>query len=324
MQTIKQAVDALALAAQQAGLLHGALTSGFLTQVGDGAEVRTLALRTGLAPDRVRALCVALAAAGVLERDGAERYRLSPSWAPVPHDGLDAQLANQLGNITVRGRLYAQMFRPQGPDRYDELPAADRLAIAAGSSQVSSSPLAQNALRASLRRRPVFADALDAGDVRVLELGCGLSGHLLTILHLYPRVTAVAVDTQAELLERAAADAAALGVADRVRYVHGDATLFTDPEPFDLVFWSQFFFPAATREKALATALHQLRPGGLLVLPVAIVEGPDDPHDALRSLLLHSWGVPTRTAEELCAEVAAAGFAAPTAYAPGSVLAHRP
>ena len=113
-------------------------------------------------------------------------------------------------------------------------------------------------------------------------------------------------------------------MAGRVRYVAGDATAFTDPEPFDMAFWSQFFFPAASRVKTLATAFRLLRPGGLLVVPALPepVARRIDPRAALRTLLLEAWDVPAVTAGELRIELAAAGFE-PTVFGT-SVIARRP
>ena len=310
MDETNQAISGLALAAQQAALLRGALTSGFLAHLGGEIDVAELARRTGLGPGRVRDLCVALRAAGVLACDNPDRYRLSGTYAPLLRDGADVHYANLLGNVAVRERLYSQMFTPEGPDRYADLSAADRAATAAGSSVVPSTALARQSVRASIEQIPVFADALSAGDVRYLELGCGLSGHLLTLLDLYPKLTAVGVDLAGDLLELARADAEGLGVAGRIRYVEEDAAVFTDPEPFDIVYWSQLFFPAASRAKTLANAHRLLRPGGLLVVAAlpGPAPGPVNPHHALRNLLLSAWDVPVVTADELRAELASAGF----------------
>lgn len=326
MDTTRPAVGALALAAQQAGLLRGALASGFLTHVGDGVGVAELAEVTGLDPDRVRAVGVALVGTGVLESDAPDRYRLSGSGSALLGDDRGAQYANQLRNAAVRERLFEQVFTPEGPDRFADLSDDDRAAIAAGSSLVASSATARTSLAESIEQAPVFAEALAAGDVRGLELGCGVGGHVLTLLQMYPRLTAVAVDTAADLLEKASAEAAAVGVADRIRFVAEDAVVFTDPEPFDLIFWSQLFFPAASRAKTLANAYRLLRPGGLLVMPVRPDVAAGNPAAALGALLLTAWDVPPVTADELCAELADAGFASPTGYGPlrTTVVAHRP
>src|SRR5262249_28649790 len=151
-----------------------------------------------------------------------------------------------------------------------------------------------------------------AGGARYLELGCGLAGALLTNLQLYPQVTAVGVELAEDLLKVARERAAALGVDDRVEFVAGDAGAYTDSVPFDVVFWSQFFFTHPSRQAALANAFARLRPGGLLLAPVLFTGAGDaaaaDPEIALDVLLVRSWGVPALSAEALAAEIGAAGF----------------
>lgn len=103
-------------------------------------------------------------------------------------------------------------------------------------------------------------------------------------------------------------------MADRLTYVVGDATTFRPDAPVDLVNWSQFFFPAASRAAALLTAWHALRPGGWLTAPVIWPDEPgppvgDDAHDlALEGVNLDMWGVPARTVGEVRAELESAGF----------------
>ncbi|MFG1604545.1 SAM-dependent methyltransferase [Actinoplanes sp. NPDC049265] len=310
MDDINKVVGALALATEQAALLRGALDSGFLSHFGSEATPAEVGHRTGLRAGRVDDLCVALCAIGVLT--GADgRYRLSDTYAPLGTDG--ATLANQLRNAAVRERLYEQMFTAQGPTRYADLDPADRMAVAAGSTVVASSAAHQRALRQSVLEVPLWAEAMAAGGVRIVALGCGLAGNLLTVLRLYPDATGVGVDQEAGLLDRARQDAAELGMADRVNFVTADAGTFTDPRPFDMVFWSQFFFPAASRAKTLANVHHLLRPGGLLVVPVRPEPpaGTVNPALALRVLTLQGWDVPPVTAGELRAELAASGFEIP-------------
>lgn len=328
MDDMNEAVGALGLAAQSAALLRGALTSGFLARLAGEVSVRDLAPATRLSPGRVRDLCVALRAAGVLESDNPDRYRISTTYAPLLHGGADTQVANQLAFVAVRERLIEQMFTPDGPARYQDLPDADRAALAAGVTLAPSTPLARAAMTGVVEGIPAWQSLL-AGDVRYLELGCGLSGAMLTMLQLYPRLTAVGVDQAADLLDRARVEAATLGVADRVRFAAEDAAVFSDPEPFDAVFWSQFFFPAASRVKTLANAYDRLRPGGLLIVPSLIAPGtsPSDPATSLNVLLAQGWDIPALTADELCTELTTAGFVSPSVHPSPfatAVVAHRP
>ncbi|MFG1610250.1 SAM-dependent methyltransferase [Actinoplanes sp. NPDC049265] len=328
MDEMNDAVEALGLAAQQAALLRGALTSGFLARCAGEISVEELARATRLSPGRVRDLCVALRAAGVLESDNPDRYRISVTYAPLLRDGADVQIANQLAGTAVRERLIEQAFGPDGPERYQDLPDADRLALAAGVTVAPATELARTLARALPDRHPDLAARLEQG-VRCLELGCGLAGATLAEMRVYPRMTAVGVDLAGDLIDRARAEAVRLGVSDRIRFVVEDAATYSDPEPFDVVVWSQFFFPAATRVKTLANAYDRLRPGGLLIAPNLFPAEPDpsDPATSLDVVLYQSWDVPVLTPDEMCTELTTAGFESPEVR-PGpfaaSVIARRP
>nr|WP_221383197.1 class I SAM-dependent methyltransferase [Actinoplanes polyasparticus] len=269
---------------------------------------------------------MALSAAGVLESDSPGQYRLSTTYAPLLQHGADKQFANLLAGTAVRARLLERMFTPEAGGNYQDLTGADRLALAASVTLAPSTPLAMAAMSQVAQSITPWQEMLNAGDVRYLELGCGVSGAMLTMLQLHPRLTAVGIDLAGDLIDRARAEAVALGVADRVRFGHGDAATFSDPEPFDAVFWSQYFFPAGSRALTLANAYERLRSGGLLVTPV-LHAGPADPVHPLNVALYQSWGIPVLTTEELCTELEEAGFAAPTAC-PGPVtpfvVARRP
>jgi predicted O-methyltransferase YrrM len=329
MDEMNEAVGALGLAVQQAALLRGALTSGFLARCAGEISVAELARATGLNPGRVRDLCVALRAAGVLATDNPDRYRISTTYAPLLEGGTDVQVANQLAGDAVRERLIGQMFTPDGPDRYQDLPDDERAALAASVTLAPSTETGRTVMRAVVGRIPEWEAMLAEGGIRYLEMGCGLSGAMLSVLQVYPRMTAVGVDLAGDLIERARAQAVELGVADRVRYVTEDATVFNDPEPFDVVFWSQFFFPASSRVKALANAYERLRPGGLLIVPALIGPGAtaSDPEPSLNVLLTQAWDIPALTADELCTELTTAGFPSPvvrTGPFATSVMAIRP
>jgi SAM-dependent methyltransferase len=103
---------------------------------------------------------------------------------------------------------------------------------------------------------------------RFLELGCGLAGRLLSLLQAYPSMTAVGVELAPDLLEEAQRRAQELGVADRVEFRATDAQEFTAEGLFDLVFWSQFFFPEASRAATLQVAWCSMRPRGYIGAPV--------------------------------------------------------
>lgn len=294
------AVSRLTLAAEQAALLRGALKSGFLARCARPVTLGQLAGASGLDVVLAGELGHALVALGVLTTDDRGRFVVAPDCRPLLDDGAGSYVLAQLDGAVVRQERIGQLFAGSQPDWYWKIDAASRHAFAASVTFDPATDLARSLAGGIISQVAGWHEASIDG-ARYLELGCGLAGALLTYLQLYPKVTAVGVELAGDLIESARARAAALGVADRVRFVIADATAFSDPEPFDVVFWSQFFFPAASREKALANALARLRPGGLLVAPV-LGTAPLD------VLLCRSLGVPALTPPGLAGEFEAAGF----------------
>ena len=292
---------ALVRGAERAGLMHALI---------DPATVEEVAERTGLAEDRVEALCEALATFDVLVTGGS-RYQLSPVWQALTGPGAFVALADLLAGVEVEGRLYRTLG--EGGD-YWSMPSEDRVTFARAVSPNPFSPGLVAAFRAAAEQDP-DSEALAAGG-RYLELGCGVAGRILTNLQAFPRLHAVGVELSEDLVEAARDRAERLGLTDRFEVVHEDARTFDPPESFDFAFWSQFFFPESSRSDALATLFRSLRPGGIAWAPCAVdfdqvqknPDGAEARAYALRRLLLRAWGVPERTGDELCAEFAAAGF----------------
>ncbi|MGZ4454033.1 MAG: SAM-dependent methyltransferase, partial [Nocardioides sp.] len=219
-------------------------------------------------------------------------------------------------------------------DTYWTMPSQDRIAFALSVSPDPASPERVAGFRASAEQHPVRALMRDGA--RVLELGCGVAGQLVTCLQAFPAMTAVGVELSDDLADIAEQRAAALGVGDRLRVVRGDAADFADPEPFDVAHWSQFFFPAASRAGAVRAMFGALRPGGLAYLPLP---WDFEEYDArptsgatrdyrLMRVVLASWGVPEARYEDLAAELTAGGFVDVALIRPAGdvprVIARRP
>jgi SAM-dependent methyltransferase len=92
-----------------------------------------------------------------------------------------------------------------------------------------AAPLSDESVRTLLDR------AVPGGEERVLDLGCGSGGWLLRALTAHPKLRAEGVDVSAAALSRARAEAARLGVADRLVLHHQSAADFTSPQSYDLV-----------------------------------------------------------------------------------------
>lgn len=291
-------------------MLRAASRSGVLAALLQPAAVADVAARAAVAPDRVAAVLGVLEAFGVATTsDGV--WSLSEGWQAV----LRGESPMTLDAVLETGRVRADEFERclEGSVDYWTLSPADRLTVARGVSFNPTSPVIEKVLRADLERLDGVVEALDSGG-RVLELGCGVGSRLTALALLFPAMRGTGLELDAALVEYGRRRAGELGVADRVEYVVGDATTYRPTERFDVVNWSQSFFPEATRQAALATARDALRPGGWVTAPVIWADQPVDTASspaqelALEGLLLDTWGVPRKTTHEVSAELRAAGF----------------
>ncbi len=118
-----------------------------------------------------------------------------------------------------------------------------------------------------LRRRLALAWVDDLGlpaGARVLEVGCGTGLFALALARRGLRVTAV--DSAANMLTRAAANAAAAGMGDRLRLLRADAGELGLPSGgFDLVVALGVVPWVPRPREALAEWVRVLAPGGRLV-----------------------------------------------------------
>jgi SAM-dependent methyltransferase len=300
-------------AGEVAGLLRGAHRAGLLRALAEGpGTTEALAAHLGLKPSRVEAVLGMLTAHGVSERDEDGTWRLGVAWVDLVLGATPLSLAGTLG----LGRVFTEQFEhalEAGRD-YWALDPADRLEVATGISPDPFSPVTAAMVRGPVDALSGLAAALEAGG-RMLELGCGLASRLCALLASFPQARAVGVELDKDLATAARQRALALGVADRLEVVVADATTYRPEGSFDLVNWSQFFFPEPTRAPTLANAFAALRPGGWVSMPVVwsgetmAPQSVEDQELAEMRLALDLWGVPLRSVPEVEAEVAAAGFA---------------
>lgn len=313
------AVNELGSRVEAAGLVRGAISSGFLAHCREPATAAGLARATGLERGVVDAVCHALRSIGVLAGAGQGQGEdaqvvISDLYAPLLEDGLGQRALDRLTAAQTRATMFRDLFS-EGPSSYWNIDSASRLALAANATTDPGTQFGRDTLVAGVRAIPDMDDAFTRGG-RFLDLGCGVAGGIVTFLYSYPRLTAVGIDIAEDVLEVARARARALGVAERTAFLVADAARFRDPEPFDVVFWPQTFYPEATRAGALATAFASLRPGGLLVTanvpppPRPDASGPADAGagPALDHLLRTLWGIQERSFEALSAELKDAGF----------------
>jgi SAM-dependent methyltransferase len=304
LEVLQRAAEVLAAlrAAERAGLLK------LLVSPSTAADLSARLPRTP--PDRVDAVLGLLAAHGIVSDDGG-KWSLTSAWGPMVDGHSPVLFAATLGLGKVRTALFEASL-DDGTD-YWQLASDDRVTVATG---VSPDPGVAETV--AMARRDIemldgLTDALDHGG-RALELGCGAGSRMCALVQAFPTATAVGVELAGDVAAFGRRRAELLGLAGRVRYVVGDAAMYEPDGLFDLVSWSQFFFPAPTRQGALATARRALRPGGWITMPVIwdgtpAERGSSEHQDlAAEALLLNLWNVPLRTAAEVMAEVTEAGF----------------
>ncbi|SOD62023.1 Methyltransferase domain-containing protein [Streptomyces zhaozhouensis] len=104
-----------------------------------------------------------------------------------------------------------------------------------------------------------------APDSRVLDLACG-SGELLCTWARDHRISGVGVDISTVFLANARARAFELGVADRVRLVHGDASGHVADTPVDLAACVGATWIGGGVAGTVELLQRSLRPGGLMLV----------------------------------------------------------
>ncbi len=112
------------------------------------------------------------------------------------------------------------------------------------------------ALGAALRLPP---------DATVLDLACG-SGEMLCTWARDHRITGTGVDISTVFLAGAHARADGLGVADRVRFVHGDAAGFVAEQPVDVAACIGATWIGDGVPGTVDLLRRSLRPGGLMLV----------------------------------------------------------
>jgi ubiquinone/menaquinone biosynthesis C-methylase UbiE len=116
---------------------------------------------------------------------------------------------------------------------------------------------------------PAFADFDRWRGKRVLEVGCGIGTDSINFARAGAELTAV--ELSGESLRIAAQRAEVMGVADRIRFVEGNAEELTsvlDDEPHDLVYSFGVVHHTPHPERALAEMRALTAPGGTLKLMV--------------------------------------------------------
>ncbi|ATY10155.1 NAD(P)/FAD-dependent oxidoreductase [Amycolatopsis sp. AA4] len=119
----------------------------------------------------------------------------------------------------------------------------------------------------------LVTEARDLEPGHALDAGCGEGGDALWLAQQGWRVTAVDFSTTA--IERGRAQAAKLGLADRITWVAADLAEWLPESKFDLVTTHFLHVPSAARTAAFARLADAVAPGGTLLV---VGHDPADHH----------------------------------------------
>ncbi|MFI9503299.1 SAM-dependent methyltransferase [Nocardia sp. NPDC052566] len=247
----------------RAAFLTGAVSSGVLQRLsGRGADVDTLAGALGITDDRqlLRAWLDLGVRIGELAVDTGT-YRLKSRTAKALALPRNDTVAAALEEV-VRFHLPVLLNAPAMLRSGQRLTMADQDgAIIARSSRVVQ-PFVEEAIERVLDR---------AAPLRLLEIGCGSGDYVRYAAQLNPRLTALAVDYQAEVAAAAAANVTRWGLSDRVEVRQADVRELDLEPQFDLITMHNniYYFPVEERTKLLEQARSLLAPGGRLLLTTA-------------------------------------------------------
>lgn len=128
-----------------------------------------------------------------------------------------------------------------------------------------------------------------AANARILELGCGDGGNLLSIANLLPEATLVGLDLSSVHIERARQTASACALP-HVSFVHGDVSeVPTHLGPFDYIIAHGVYawIPEDARDRLLATIATHLAPAGVAVVSYNAWPGQHDLEPLRELMRLH-------------------------------------
>lgn len=153
--------------------------------------------------------------------------------------------------------------------------------------------------------QPIHEEMITSAGLRdghqVLDVGCGIGNLLRSTGRRYPKVELTGLDPDPKALARAARKARRAGVTVRLDRGFAEELPYPDAS-FDRFFSSLMLhhLDSAAKDALLAEARRVLRPGGVLILADAVVDGHG--HGRMREQLRDNAGaaVPRR--------IAAAGF----------------
>ncbi|MCA1300142.1 acetylserotonin O-methyltransferase [Stappia indica] len=253
--------------------LFAALHFGIFTHLSQApARVEDLAAKIGVPAERCRTLLTALAALGLIERDGGA-YRNSPAAERFLVKGAKYDFSDYL-RLQVHQQMYPLMDQIE-PALAGELPEEATASYAEWFSDPEEARLYSESQHAgSLGPALGLARRVDlSGARKLLDVGGGTGAFAITLCEAFPELSATIVDfPNVATLGRTFIDKA--GLSDRIAYREGNALETDWPEAQDAILMSYLLsgVPDHTHVGLIERALRHLAPGGLLMVHDFIVD----------------------------------------------------
>lgn len=301
-----------------AGFLHSQVLMAFVQlDLADhlAAQPRSaegLALRTGINPDRMRVLCQAAAALGLMQRQRDGRYALGRLGAALP--GIPG-LAQMIRHHDV---LYRDMSDPVAFFR--DAPATELAAfwpyVFGASGQIDPDTAAIYSELMAQSQTLVAEEALRVLDLKgihtLLDVGGGTGAFLSAVGAVWPDIRLHLFDLPV-VIDPATRRFEAAGLADRAQITGGSFRTDALPEGADAISLIRVLYDHAddTVCQLLSKAHAALPDGGRIIVsePMSGGDHPSRPGDAYFGLYCLAMGTGrARSAQEISQHLQAAGF----------------
>jgi methyltransferase family protein len=155
---------------------------------------------------------------------------------------------------------------------------------------------------------PAIETAFRAGSATFLDVGVGIAAISIKLIERYPGTRAVGLDVLPEVLKLAQAEVARSGLSESIELRLQSVIDLRDLDRYDLAWVPQGFIPRVAFLDGIHHVFHALKPGGALLVPVAL--HPEASKFA-RARLIHSAslaGGSTITPSQLVELLHAIGF----------------
>jgi Methyltransferase domain len=169
-----------------------------------------------------------------------------------------------------------------------------------------------------LPQLPAIETAFRAGSAAFLDIGVGVAAISIRLVERYPGTRAVGLDVLPDVLKLAQSEVAGRGLSDSIELRLQSVADLRDQDRYDFAWVPQGFIPREAFLDGIHHVFNALKPGGALLVPVAL---HSETPEFARARLIHSAslaGGSTIAPSELVDLLLAIGFQDLTEYPVGA------